>query len=423
VAALAVASRDSQHPVHVAVRAAWDALPAVARAKAMETAELTSPADADTIELLHTLSGPKALTVRNAITTAANAHWRGELLLGLDQLQQLLMKQSSGRHARAAIDADGRFGDTRLLDEEAQVGHLLWLGAELPCLRGTPYEGPGRALLSVLNTETHDALRDVLFDAMAPAGLRAVLEVTGLFGAYPDAPPGSDAGTKRRMDLVAWAGMLRVLIDVTKVNGATPDILAVSDAVARPLAGVIAAERAKFDHYPDPPDGWRVWPAAIGSQGELGPQAESLLHLLATRTASRLVGGEEPTGTAIARELRIIARRLMIELMRGQGRQILTWVDGSVPAAIHAARRAQRAYLRDRAAPGGRHRGRWSGRGPANPIACVCDAPTCFCGAQRASRPLPSDHPAHAAAAATAAAATAAAAVAPPGATAGAAAA
>lgn len=407
VAALAVATHDSLHPVHLAVRVAWDALPAVARAKAMETAELTG--SGDKIELLQTLAGTKALNVRNSITKAANEHRRSELLLSLEPLQQLLMRQSSAPHARGAIDSDGRFATTRLTDDEAKIGHLLWLGAELPVLRGTPYEGHGRGLLSLNNSDTHDALRDALFAAMAPAGLRAVLEVVGLFGARPGAPPGSTTGTQRRMDLVAWSGLLRILIDVTKVNGATPDILAVSDAVARPLAGVIAAERSKFAHYPDPPDGWRMLPVAIGSQGELAPLAAELLHLLATRTARRQAGGEEPTSTAIARELRVLARRLMVELMRGQARQILTFVDGSVPAAVQATIRAQRGYLRDRAAPAGRHRGRRPGWGPA-PFACVCDAPTCLCGAQRASRPLPSDHPAHAAAAAGAAPAAAAAA-------------
>jgi hypothetical protein len=385
IPALTVASATSAHPVHVAVNATWDALPNEAKAKAMEAAEL--PPTATFFELQNkirrgTRAASKAQSVRDSITKAANGRWRSEVFDSLDTLGQLLMLQSSGAFARAALDVNGTFPADRLTNEEAKVAFLVWLGSVQPCLAATPLAGGlGRELLSMFNIEVHDSLCEVLERAAPAAGLRVTREVGGLFGDKP----GTAHGALRRMDLVLQAAAVRVFVDVTKQNGATPAFVARAGALLRPLSAIAAAERAKIAHYSDMPIGWQMMPFAIGCQGETGPWADALLGQLALRTAQRQAGGEEPAGPAVARCLRVLARAVQITLWRGQARQILAFVDGSLPAALHAARAAQAARQRSRWGPSGRH---------IDAQRCFCDAATCFCGADRAPRVLPPDHPA-----------------------------
>jgi hypothetical protein len=92
----------------------------------------------------------------------------------------------------------------------------------------------------------------------------------------------------------------------------------------------------------DTPAGFTFVPFGTGSLCELGPSAAALVRTIATHIAKREGGGLPPKGDAIARvqlQLRM-TQRLGVACMRGQARQIVERVSGSVYHALAGARRA-----------------------------------------------------------------------------------
>ena len=149
------------------------------------------------------------------------------------------------------------------------------------------------------------ALREVF---SRPLGLhdRRKPEVKGLYGPHPNSPPGSTTGCKRRMDLFFWQGAYRLLVDETRIDGATDSYLRRALAVTQPLHGVEEAEKEKHKRYPDSPAPMEFKPVAVGTQIELGASAREVIGMLAKRAAARTSTGLTPTSAAVARETRII---------------------------------------------------------------------------------------------------------------------
>ena len=105
-----------------------------------------------------------------------------------------------------------------------------------------------------------------------------------LFGTRPGLPPGDTTGSDHRTDLVAWLMAYRLMVDVTRIDGATKAYVQRTEALAQPLHGVLQAEKEKHDTYPaaECPPGFVFKPFAMGTQTELGPQAVALIPELAT---------------------------------------------------------------------------------------------------------------------------------------------
>ena len=181
-----------------------------------------------------------------------------------------------------------------------------------------------------------------------------------------NSPPGSTAGCERRMDLFILQGAYRLLVDGTRIDGATDSYLRRALAVSQPLHGVEEAEKEKHKRYPDRPAPMEFKPVTVGTQIELGASAREVIGMLAKRAAARTCAGLTPTSAAVARETRITMGELGIGVMRAQATQIL---DGTPHAAIAKilGRGAMRRNL-------GRHV-------PAK--LCVCSAMTCVCGSGR----------------------------------------
>ena len=167
------------------------------------------------------------------------------------------------------------------------------------------------------------------------------------------------------MDLFIWQGAYRLLVDGTRIDGATESYLRRALAVTQPLHGVEEADKEKHKRYPDSPAPMEFKPVAVGTQIELGASARVVIGMLAKRAAERTCAGLTPTSAAVAQEMRIIRGELGIGVMRAQATQILSYVDGTPRAAIDKI--LGRAAVR-------RNLGR---RVPAK--LCVCSAMTCAC--------------------------------------------
>lgn len=342
-------------------------------------------ANGDLVELLNVdLSlAPKAL---DALTTAATLASRSRISLSLPPLGQLLMQISStggggGEGAREWMNAIPRFPSDRLTDDEARIAYCIWLGAPVWCLAGTP-DPLGRGILRAATTErnaAHTALMRTLAAALTRAGLEWAPEVVGLVGPKPGLPPGVTTGADRRMDLVAWLMADRILVDVTRVDGARDAYVQRTDALAQPLHGVLEAEKEKDRTYPaaECPPGFAFVPFAMGTQTELGPRAVAFVRALASREASRgLPGPDPPNPAVVASYERFLRRELGVAVMCAQADQILAAVHDTPHAALkHAGRRdALRTTY-------GQQHGRQ--------LLCVCSSATCTCGSGRPPRSAP----------------------------------
>jgi hypothetical protein len=370
----------STHPVLAAVRAAWERLPAASRAKALEAAQVTAPGDFGELLNVDPSLAPKAL---DALTTAATLASRSRIALSLDPVGQLLMQISStggggGEGAREWMNANPRFPSDRLTDDEARIAYCIWLGAPVWCLAGTP-DPLGRGILRAATAErnaAHTALLRTLSAALTRAGLEWAPEVVGLFGPRRGLPPGDTTGSDRRMDLVAWLMADRIMVDVTRVDGARDAYVARTDALAQPLHGVLEAEKEKDRTYPaaECPANFVFVPFAMGTQTELGPRAVSFIQSLAMREANRgLPGLDRPDPAVVASYERFLRRELGVTVMRAQADQILAAVHDTPHAALkHALRRVPR-----RTAFGQQH---------GRQLLCVCSSATCTCGSGRPPR-------------------------------------
>ena len=135
------------------------------------------------------------------------------------------------------------------------------------------------------------------------------------------------------MDLFIWQGAY-LLVDGTRIDGATDSYLRRALAVSQPLHGVEEAENEKHTRYPDSPAPMEFKPVAVGTQIKLGASVREVIGMLAKRAAEHTCAGLTPTSAAVARETRIIMGELGIGVMRAQAAQILSYVDGTPHAAI-----------------------------------------------------------------------------------------
>ena len=166
--------------------------------------------------------------------------------------------------------------------------------------------------------DAHKELHRALAAACMRAGLQWLPKVKGLCGPHPNSPPGSTAGCERRMDLFIWQGAYRLLVDGTRIDGATDSYLRRALAVSQPLHGVEEAEKEKHKRYPDSPAPMEFKPVAVGTQIELGASAREVIGMLAKRAAARTSAGLTPTSAAVARETRVIMGELGVGVMRAQ---------------------------------------------------------------------------------------------------------
>jgi len=259
-------------------------------------------------------------------------------------------------------------------DDTARAAHCIWLGAPLWCLAGTT-DPLGRSILRAPTAErnaVHTALLRALAAALTRAGLAWEPEVVGLFGPRRGLPPSDPSGSERRMDLVAWQHAFRLLVDVTRVDGALAAYLQRAEAVAEPLHGVAEAEKEKRRIYPadECPPGFALVPFAMGTQTELGASAVSLVNDLAKREAQRICGEDVPTPAVVARCARVIRRELGVAVMRAQAEQILASVHDTPHAVLARAAQSKARRLVYGQRHGLRHM-------------CVCSSATCTCWSGR----------------------------------------
>ena len=125
----------------------------------------------------------------------------------------------------------------------------------------------GRGIMRSSTAERNDAHTE-LIRALAAVSVRAGLqwlpEVKELYGPPLNSPPGSTAGCERRMDLFIWQGAYRLLVDRTRIDGATDSYMRRALAVSQPLHGVEEAEKEKRKRYPDCPGTMEFKPVAVG---------------------------------------------------------------------------------------------------------------------------------------------------------------
>lgn len=140
------------------------------------------------------------------------------------------------------------------------------------------------------------------------------------------------------------------MIDVVVHDCASAAHLSQPDHLEFPARGLEEAEERKNKKYKaDIKDGFEFEPFAMGTQGELGPNARAWVGRLATAIAKRQCGGNEPPDGAAARIAISLRARLGITLMRAQADQVLDVGTGRVAA-------------RPRGADGGTGRGSWGAR-------------------------------------------------------------
>ena len=279
-----------------------------------------------------------------------------------------------GEGAREWMNQIPRFPSDRMPDDTSRAAHCIWLGAPLWCLAGTT-DPLGRSTLRVATAERnalHTALLRALAAALTRAGLAWEPEVVGLFGPRRGLPPGDSTGSERRMDLVAWLHAFRLLIDVTRVDGALAAYLQRATDVAEPLHGVSEAEKEKRRTYPadECPPGFALVPFAMGTQTELGASAASLVNELAKREATRICGVDVPPAAVIARCARVTRRELGVAVMRAQAEQILASLHDTPHAALKRAGQGKARRL----IYGQRHGQR---------LMCVCSSAACTCWSGR----------------------------------------
>ena len=302
-----------------------------------------------------TLEPSKAPAARLALSDAASTFHRQSVFRALDRRQQLIMACSSQPNASAWLNAWPTFVDDSLGHVEGRIAHQIFLGAKIPILAdnaGTP-DKTGRAVLRASTgprTYTHDDLNYLLIDLEIEAGNRTFREPLGFFShahaadaASPlpvtaePAAAASDTVDRRRGDTLSinprtW---VKFIHDVVRTDCASDTLLALHDALSKPLRGLDKVENKKdADYAADIIPGCSFFPCGVGTQGELGARARLTVGRLAAAIATRLNGGHEASGPVTASVLLDIRRRLGVRLMRGQARQILAWANRALPDAL-----------------------------------------------------------------------------------------
>ena len=86
-----------------------------------------------------------------------------------------------------------------------------------------------------------------------------------------------------------------MLVDGTRIDGATNTFLRRTLPVSQPLHGVEEAEKDKHKRYPDSPNAMEFKPVVVGTQIEIGASAREVIGFFAKRAAERTCAGLTPT--------------------------------------------------------------------------------------------------------------------------------
>ena len=164
------------------------------------------------------------------------------------------------------------FGENQMGDDESRAAHCIFLGAPEPCLIGTPAETTdplGRVIMRFSTAERNDAHTELL-RALAAACMRAGLQYVAPRGEGPLRPSPHLAtrlhrGLRTTHGLVIWQGAYRLLVDGTRIDGATDTYLRRALAVSQPLHGVEEAEKETHKRYSDSPNTMEFKPVAVGT--------------------------------------------------------------------------------------------------------------------------------------------------------------
>lgn len=270
----------------------------------------------------------------------------------MTDLEQRVAALSAQPGTSAGFTITPMFPADRLSDDEWRLATLTFLGATLPTAPvaiGEEADILGRAALDEktgsARNDTHNAIRDVLADIAHLAGRSVSVEQRGLFGPYPGQRDDDDDGASmrkrgenRRIDVCTLkpASGERDMIDATRVNGATAARLRAPD-VLKALRDAEVKKRAKYQH--GGPPGRRFITFAIGTQGELGVEAEGLLRALALERARLLSFDDTPSASLVQNTYWHSRRRIGVTLLRMQARQCMqaTVADTDRSAARAAA--------------------------------------------------------------------------------------
>lgn len=239
----------------------------------------------------------------------------------------------TGPGAAAWLGTVPMFQSLRMSDECFRTALRTWLGLRHPavvgirlCECGESLEGPAEGVVGHLmrcgvgseRNDTHDGIRDTVFQIMREAGYSVRREQVGIMPMQEQ-----HTGDGRRVDLVGAdpQGGRRILGDVVVADCTQERLVSVASTVRGHAAGQGAA--VKEGKYHDHPADDVFIPMAVETYGCLGTAFDGFLSQCARRAAQAgVVDGEHELGREVSRMLCYFRQRVSISLQRSQARAV-----------------------------------------------------------------------------------------------------
>lgn len=266
------------------------------------------------------LNTEPGLTQRT-LDEAASKHRLDNLLARANQVDRARLLAAAAPHSGAWLSAIPVESLGLLLPDEAvRVNVALRLGTRVQqphrCRCGVTTDALGHHSLSCHRNPgrlpRHAALNDVVYRALAAAGMVATLEPRGLDRGDGRRPDGVTVFPFRRGRMLMW--------DTTCVN--TFSTTYIINCATTAGAAALAAEERKRQRYAALAQRYDFMPLAVETTGVLGPAFSDLLQDIGKRVSQR---SGEPRETAWLRQ------RVSLAVARGNAAAICGGPDGGVP--------------------------------------------------------------------------------------------
>ena len=249
---------------------------------------------------------------QRALDLAASTHRRNEMLARANQVDRSRLLAAAAPHSGAWLSAIPVESLGLLLPDEAvRINVALRLGKRVQqphrCRCGTITDALGHHSLSCHRNPgrlpRHAALNDVVYRALAAAGVVATLEPRGLDRGDGRRPDGITVFPFRRGRMLMW--------DATCVNTfCSSSLVSCATSVG---AAALAAEERKRQRYAALARRYEFMPLAVETTGVLGPAFRDLLQDLGKRVSQR---SGEPRETAW------LLQRVSLAVVRGNAAAI-----------------------------------------------------------------------------------------------------
>ena len=264
---------------------------------------------------------PETTLSQRTLDELASKHRLNNLLVRANQIHRARLLAATAPYSGAWLSAvPVECLGLLLPDEAVRVNVALRLGLPVQqphrCRCGDMSDALGHHSLSCKKNPgrqpRHIALNDLMYRALAAAGIGAILEPVGLDRGGGKRPDGITVFPYRRGRMLMW--------DATCVNTFCKTNLIASASSAG--AAALAAEESKRRKYAALAERYDFAPLAVETSGVLGSTFNDLLQDIGRRTRDR---SGEPRETAWLRQ------RVGLAVVRGNAAAIGGLLDHSVP--------------------------------------------------------------------------------------------